>query len=119
MAMKACNTILAADGMEQCRKCLGGHGFLNAAGVGPQIGSALPMATYEGDFVVLSIQVGQQLLQNVSGKMMKGKKSNPGMPLLQYIYDYDPMTPRKPIKGAEVDAALKDREWLLQALKDR
>merc|ERR1712039_862496 len=30
-----------------------------------------------------------------------------------------PMTPRKPIKGAEVDAALKDREWLLQALKDR
>merc|ERR1712039_497427 len=30
-----------------------------------------------------------------------------------------PMTPRKPIKGAEVDAALKDRDWLLQALKDR
>eukprot|EP00931_Biecheleriopsis_adriatica_P083599 TRINITY_DN5721_c0_g1_i1.p1 TRINITY_DN5721_c0_g1~~TRINITY_DN5721_c0_g1_i1.p1 ORF type:complete len:733 (-),score=192.07 TRINITY_DN5721_c0_g1_i1:63-2261(-) len=117
--LKACNTILAADGMEQCRKCLGGHGFLNSAGVGPQIGSALPMATYEGDFVVLSIQVGQQLLNAVSAKMMKGKKGNPSMPLLQYIYDFDPMNPRKPPSKSEVASLLQNHEWLLDALKYR
>lgn len=117
--LKAVNTALASDGMEQCRKCCGGHGFLNAAGIGPQIGSALPMATYEGDFVVLSIQVGQQLLNAVSAKMMKGKKSNPGTPLLQYIYDFDPSTPRKPPARSEVMGLLKDHHFLLDALQYR
>jgi acyl-CoA oxidase len=117
--LKAVNTILAADGMEQCRKCLGGHGFLNAAGIGPQIGSALPMATYEGDFVVLSIQVGQQILNAVSAKMMKGRKSNPGTPLLQYVYDFDPTSPRKTPARSEVMDLLKDHSFLLDALKYR
>jgi len=117
--LKAVNTVLAADGMEQCRKCLGGRGFLNAAGVGPQIGSALPMATYEGDFVVLSIQVGQQILNAVSAKMMKGKKSNPNTPLLQYIYDFDPMTPRKPPSAGELEGLLKDPKFLLEAIQYR
>eukprot|EP00933_Yihiella_yeosuensis_P039101 TRINITY_DN33051_c0_g1_i1.p1 TRINITY_DN33051_c0_g1~~TRINITY_DN33051_c0_g1_i1.p1 ORF type:complete len:717 (+),score=153.10 TRINITY_DN33051_c0_g1_i1:147-2297(+) len=117
--LKAVNTVLAADGMETCRKCLGGHGFLNAAGIGPQIGSALPMATYEGDFVVLAIQVGQQLLNAVSAKMMKGKTTNPGMPLLQYIYDFDPATPRKPPSSAELESRLQDPEFLVDALKYR
>jgi len=117
--LKAVNTVLAADGMEQCRKCLGGHGFLNAAGVGPQIGSALPMATYEGDFVVLSIQVGQQILNAVSAKMLKQKKGNPGTPLLQYVYDFDPTKPRKPLARGEVMDHLKDRNFLLDALKYR
>lgn len=117
--LKAVNTVLMADGMEQCRKCLGGHGFLNCAGVGQAYLSALPMATYEGDFVVLSIQVGQQLLNAVSAKMMKGKKTNPGTPLLQYVYDFDPMTPRKPPAKEELPALFKDYQWLLEALQYR
>jgi len=117
--LKAVNTVLAADGMEQCRKCLGGHGFLNAAGVGPQIGSALPMATSEGDFVVLSIQVGQQLLNAVSAKMMKGRTSNPKTPLLQYIYDFDPASPRKPPGKEELWMLLQRPDWLFDALKYR
>mmetsp|Transcript_34502 Transcript_34502/g.99010 ORF Transcript_34502/g.99010 Transcript_34502/m.99010 type:complete len:720 (-) Transcript_34502:62-2221(-) len=117
--LKAVNTILAADGMEQCRKCLGGHGFLNSAGVGPQIGSALPMATYEGDFVVLSIQVGQQLLNAVSAKMLKGRKTNPSTPLLNYIYEFEPMKPRKPPPRDEVEGLLCDPQWLLDAIRYR
>jgi acyl-CoA oxidase len=77
------------------------------------------MATYEGDFVVLSIQVGQQILNAVSAKMMKGKKTNPGTPLLQYIYDFDPMAPRKPPARDQVMDKLKDPQWLLEALKAR
>jgi len=76
-------------------------------------------ATYEGDFVVLSVQVGQQILNAVSAKMMKGKKSNPNTPLLQYIYDYDPMASRKPPAASEVENLLKDPNWLLEAIRAR
>ncbi|CAE8709341.1 unnamed protein product, partial [Polarella glacialis] len=117
--LKAVSTVLMADGMEQCRKCMGGHGFLNAAGVGPQYLSALPQATYEGDFVVLSIQVGQQLLNAVSSKMMKGKKSNPKTPSLQYIYECDPAKPSLPPKAAELDSLLQNHDFLMAALKSR
>ncbi|CAE8676796.1 unnamed protein product [Polarella glacialis] len=117
--LKAVSTVLMADGMEQCRKCMGGHGFLNAAGVGPQYLSALPQATYEGDFVVLSIQVGQQLLNAVSSKMMKGKTSNPKTPSLQYIYEYDPAKRQLPPKAAELDSLLQNHDFLMAALKSR
>mmetsp|Transcript_106231 Transcript_106231/g.298748 ORF Transcript_106231/g.298748 Transcript_106231/m.298748 type:complete len:720 (-) Transcript_106231:138-2297(-) len=117
--LKAVSTVLMADGMEQCRKCLGGHGFLNAAGVGPQLLGALPQATYEGDFVVLSIQVGQQLLNAVSAKMMKNRKSNPKTPLLQYIYDFDPMKPREPPPADSIEGLLKDPAFLVSCLKLR
>ncbi|CAE8605706.1 unnamed protein product [Polarella glacialis] len=116
--LKAVSTVLMADGMEQCRKCMGGHGFLNAAGVGPQYLSALPQATYEGDFVVLSIQVGQQLLNAVSSKM-KGKTSNPKTPSLQYVYEYDPAKPQLPPKAAELDSLLQNHDFLMAALKSR
>lgn len=81
--------------------------------------STLPQATYEGDFVVLSIQVGQQLLNAVSAKMLKGKKENPSTPMLQYIYDFDPANLPKPIAKGEVEARLQDHEFLLQCLRNR
>lgn len=117
--LKAVSTVLMADGMEQCRKAMGGHGFLNAAGVGPQFLGALPQATYEGDFVVLSIQVGQQLLNAVTAKMLKGKNSNPKTPTLQYIYDFDPMKPRDPPPADDVDKLLRDSGFLLSIIKLR
>ncbi|CAD7947183.1 unnamed protein product [Amoebophrya sp. A120] len=119
--LKAVNTMLAVDGMEQCRKSLGGHGYLNCAGVGPNTMSVLPQATYEGDFVVLSIQVGQVLLGAVTAKMMKGKKTNPHTPLLQYIYDFDPMAEHKPptVDELEEQKLLENHDFLFDCLKRR
>lgn len=117
--LKAVSTVLMADGMETCRKCLGGHGFLNAAGVGPQYLNALPQATYEGDFVVLSIQVGQQLLNAVSAKMLKNRASNPKTPLLEYIYAFDPLKPASPPEVAMLEKLLTDHSFLIQSLKLR
>ncbi|CAD7967620.1 unnamed protein product [Amoebophrya sp. A25] len=119
--LKAVNTMIAVDGMEQCRKALGGHGYLNAAGIGPQTLSVLPQATYEGDFVVLSIQVGQVLLAAVTGKMLKGKKGHPNTPLLQYIYDFDPTADVKPPSVEEIaeKKCLQDHEFLYNCIVRR
>lgn len=117
--LKAVSTVLMADGMEGCRKSLGGHGFLNSAGVGPQMLSALPQATYEGDFVVLSIQVGQQLLKAVSARMLKNKTKNPNTPLLQYIYDFDPSAKHKPPVPDQLPALFSDHKFLFDCLKRR
>jgi len=113
--------MLCTDAMEQCRKSLGGHGYLNCAGVGPQMLSVLPQATYEGDYVVLSIQVGTNLIGAVTQKMLKGKKSNPKTPLLQYIYDFDPNENHKPpsVDQIESEKLLENHDFLLALLKRR
>jgi len=117
--LKAVSTVLMAEGMEQCRKSLGGHGFMNAAGIGPQYLSALPQATYEGDFVVLSIQVGQQLINAVSSKMLKQKTSNPKTPMLQYIYEFDPMAARKPPSMEDLEKLLGEPAFMIDCMKKR
>merc|ERR1712151_159382 len=80
--LKGVSSVLATDGMEACRKSLGGHGFMNAAGCGPQYLSALPQATYEGDFVVLANQVGTNIL-----KMLSSAKAASSAPTLAYTAD--------------------------------
>ena len=106
---KAANTMPMADGMEQCRKSMGGHGFLNAAGVGPQMLSALPQATYEGDYVVLSIQVGTAILKLI-GKRMLGGKIKDDISSLQYILDYDPYAEREPMNRENFAKAMESQD---------
>jgi acyl-CoA oxidase len=107
---KAVNTMIMSDGMEQCRKSMGGHGFMNAAGVGPQYLSALPQATYEGDFVVLSIQVGTQILKLIGGKM-SGKEMKQEMPWLAYVLNFDPFAKRTPMSKAECKAMFESHDF--------
>jgi len=120
--LKAVSTILMADGMEACRKSCGGHGFLNAAGIGPQYLSALPQATYEGDFVVLSIQVGTSLLKACANKVLKGATQDPSMPSLDYLYSFDIAeldSPPPPPGAAELPHLLSDHKFLVSAIKRR
>jgi len=116
--LKAVSTVLMADGMEQCRKSLGGHGFLNAAGVGPQYLNALPQATYEGDFVVLSIQVGTSILKACANKMLRGVDNDVNTPTLGYIYECDPMTLLES-NGEGLIVDLHDHNALLDGVKRR
>lgn len=116
--LKAVSTVLMADGMEQCRKSLGGHGFLNAAGVGPQCLNALPQATYEGDFVVLSIQVGTAIFK-ACWRVLRKKGKDPNTPSLDYLYESDPRKPAPTPQAKELPALLKDHEFLISAIKRR
>jgi len=115
--LKAALTMLCAEGMEQCRKSMGGHGYMNAAGVGMQYLSALPQATYEGDFVVLSIQVGSSIVKTIGRKMMK--KKVPSCPTLQYILDFDPTSKPTPVTKQDLPQVFGDHERLLQLLETR
>lgn len=48
--LKAYCTANTVEGMETARRAMGGHGFLESAGIGRLYASQLPSATYEGAF---------------------------------------------------------------------
>jgi len=45
------------DGIEECRKLCGGHGYLCSSGLPELFAVYVPACTYEGDNVVLLLQV--------------------------------------------------------------
>lgn len=53
-ALKGAMTMIVIDGMEACRKAMGGHGYLLSAGVPLQYTSYVPQATYEVGFNCVS-----------------------------------------------------------------
>jgi len=47
--LKALSTRLAVDGIEECRKCCGGNGYLNHSGIAHMGSDYLWQVTAEGD----------------------------------------------------------------------
>lgn len=45
------------DGIEECRKLCGGHGYLWCSGLPELFAVYVPACTYEGDNIVLQLQV--------------------------------------------------------------
>lgn len=54
------------DGTEVVRRAMGGHGFLDTAGVGRIFATNLPAVTYEGDNFILNLQVARAALKTLS-----------------------------------------------------
>lgn len=63
--LKSFTTTVAADGMEDCRKACGGHGFLMCSGLPELITTYLQNPTVEGDNHMLPQQVIKVLLKLV------------------------------------------------------
>lgn len=53
------NWIWLQDGIEECRKLCGGHGYLCSSGLPELFAVYVPACTYEGDNIVLLLQVFQ------------------------------------------------------------
>eukprot|EP01121_Diplochlamys_sp_Union-15-3_P017458 TRINITY_DN6146_c0_g1_i1.p1 TRINITY_DN6146_c0_g1~~TRINITY_DN6146_c0_g1_i1.p1 ORF type:complete len:676 (+),score=120.30 TRINITY_DN6146_c0_g1_i1:43-2028(+) len=74
--LKAFASWIAGEGMEECRKCCGGHGYLQASGIPLLYADYIPACTYEGDNVVLIQQTARYLLKCFStvqeGKSLQG-----------------------------------------------
>ncbi|KAK8336722.1 hypothetical protein V6Z11_A09G142000 [Gossypium hirsutum] len=65
--------IFLQDAIEECRKLCGGHGYLSNNGLPELFAVYIPTCTYEGDNVVLLLQVAIFLMKTVS-QLGSGKK---------------------------------------------
>ncbi len=54
--LKALCTMMAWAGIEDCRKCCGGNGYLHAAGLASLAADYVWQTTAEGDWVILMLQ---------------------------------------------------------------
>ncbi|KAJ8436310.1 hypothetical protein Cgig2_005234 [Carnegiea gigantea] len=74
--LKSLTTSVTADGIEECRKLCGGHGYLCSSGLPELFAVYVPACTYEGDNIVLLLQVARFLMKTVaelgSGKQLAG-----------------------------------------------
>ncbi|EXC02107.1 Peroxisomal acyl-coenzyme A oxidase 1 [Morus notabilis] len=64
--LKSLTTTVTADSIEECRKLCGGHGYLSCSGLPELFAVYIPACTYEGDNVVLLLQVARFLMKTVS-----------------------------------------------------
>ncbi|CAJ1928584.1 unnamed protein product [Sphenostylis stenocarpa] len=64
--LKSLTTTATADGIEECRKLCGGHGYLCSSGLPELFAVYVPACTYEGDNTVLLLQVARHLMKTVS-----------------------------------------------------
>ncbi|KAB5564108.1 hypothetical protein DKX38_004162 [Salix brachista] len=71
--LKSLTTTATADAIEECRKLCGGHGYLCASGLPELFAVYVPACTYEGDNVVLLLQVARFLVKTAS-QLGSGKK---------------------------------------------
>jgi acyl-CoA oxidase len=70
--LKAVSSAVAADGIEECRKACGGHGYSMFSGIPSIFASYVPATTYEGDNYVLLQQTARYLIKAM-GQLVKGK----------------------------------------------
>ncbi|KYK68260.1 acyl-CoA dehydrogenase, middle domain-containing protein [Toxoplasma gondii TgCatPRC2] len=116
--LKAMMSLSVADGMEKCRKACGGHGFLLASGIPIQFVNFVPVATYEGDRVVLSVQTARVLLKIVQRKMMsRDPKHTLAGTTLEYIHNFDPFGDHQP--PAIENTPWFDPDWLMEIHRRR
>eukprot|EP01060_Flectonema_neradi_P010575 TRINITY_DN17658_c0_g1_i1.p1 TRINITY_DN17658_c0_g1~~TRINITY_DN17658_c0_g1_i1.p1 ORF type:complete len:723 (+),score=185.67 TRINITY_DN17658_c0_g1_i1:67-2235(+) len=73
---------LASDGMEDCRKCCGGHGYLLASGIAASWADYVWQATAEGDLVVMLLQTARFQLKSLDALRATGE-APPG--ILEYL----------------------------------
>ncbi|GAB2274191.1 acyl-coenzyme A oxidase [Dionaea muscipula] len=71
--LKSLTTSFTADAIEECRKLCGGHGYLCSSGLPELFAVYVPACTYEGDNIVLLLQVAKFLMKTVS-QLPSGKQ---------------------------------------------
>lgn len=97
-----CSTI-AAEGLEVCRRAMGGHGYSTFSGVGSWYADYLPTATWEGDNYMLTQQVARYLLKSARSVLKGNEPINDTTEILhQYLERQD--------MGAAFDILGKDED---------
>jgi acyl-CoA oxidase len=71
--LKSLSTIIATSGIEDCRKCCGGNGYLLNSGIASMACDYLWQVTAEGDFIILALLTARHILTSI-GKVFGGSK---------------------------------------------
>ncbi|XP_061189326.1 peroxisomal acyl-coenzyme A oxidase 1-like [Saccostrea echinata] len=70
--LKAFSSWACSEGVETCRQCCGGHGYSHASGLPKIYVDCTPACTYEGENMVLMLQVARFLMKQYAN-MVQGK----------------------------------------------
>ncbi|PKY04952.1 acyl-CoA oxidase [Aspergillus campestris IBT 28561] len=73
--LKALASTTAGEGLEVCRRAMGGHGYSQYSGVGHWYADYLPNLTWEGDNYMLTQQVARYLLKSARS-VLAGQAAN-------------------------------------------
>ncbi|ODV92854.1 hypothetical protein CANCADRAFT_23240 [Tortispora caseinolytica NRRL Y-17796] len=106
--LKAFSTWAAAQSIDTCRQCCGGHGYSAYSGFGAAMSDWHVMLTWEGDNSVLSISTGRALIGYYTSFIKSGEKALPsGM-------EYIALT-TKPAVKADASADISSPEVIVAA----
>jgi len=115
-ALKSCCTYLTADGIEECRRACGGHGFSNFSGLPKLYTNFFQSFTPEGDNWLLTQQTCSIILRTL-GSIDNGTASSM-TPTSSYLLKYQELLQVR-CKAVNSEDLLDDVEALVQALQHR
>ncbi|XP_003737239.1 peroxisomal acyl-coenzyme A oxidase 3 [Galendromus occidentalis] len=118
-AAKCFTSWLARDALQMAREACGGHGYLEAAGIGETKNDHDANCTYEGDNNVLLQQTSNVILASVDGS----KSSLLEMPSLQFLKDRKQILAQSRSRPSTADFSVKEviemYQWLICSLLER
>jgi acyl-CoA oxidase len=82
--LKSLCSTTAAEGLEVCRRAMGGHGYSAFSGVGSWYADYLPTCTWEGDNYMLTQQVARYLLKSARTVIKGNEPNNDTTEILHY-----------------------------------
>ncbi|KAI1303208.1 Peroxisomal acyl-coenzyme A oxidase 3 [Halotydeus destructor] len=86
---KPCVGWVARDGIQQCRECCGGHGYLKASRIGELRDDHDPNLTHEGECYVMFIQTSNYLLKRFQDKLNNGTPVHSPLGSINFIDNYE------------------------------
>eukprot|EP01006_Ploeotia_vitrea_P042804 TRINITY_DN66661_c13_g5_i1.p2 TRINITY_DN66661_c13_g5~~TRINITY_DN66661_c13_g5_i1.p2 ORF type:complete len:762 (+),score=442.62 TRINITY_DN66661_c13_g5_i1:295-2286(+) len=112
--LKGLCTFLTCQGIEDCRKCCGGNGYLLSSGVAQNAIDYVWQTTAEGDWVILMLQTARFLMKYVRRAQNGESMWGPCMylkPLADPSFDYTKASPRRPTSVDDFMDVAFLQEW--------
>jgi len=110
--LKALSTFLASQGIEDCRKCCGGNGYLLSSGVAAIAADYVWQTTAEGDWIILMLQTARMLIKSLQSAMQGHVHEGP-LDYLAPLKDKGFRLDRVPVPKGHFD----DLQFLLNLFK--
>lgn len=104
--LKAVSTIFASDGIEECRKTCGGHGYSSFSGLGDLFTTYVSNNTLEGENYMIIQQTTRFLLKSFQ-QVMEGKKLSGNVSYLNTFLDSEVINVNSPADLRKPDFQLK------------